>query len=212
MNLKSFYVSWVDLLMLIVLFWGIHRGQKRGMSEESLVLLQWVVILVAAGFGYAPLGQLLVQTGVFDSLWGNVLAYTSIALVIKLVFNGFRKSVGEKLLASEAFGRGEYYLGMIAGGVRYVLVMVAIFALLHARDYTRKERAESKKYQESNFGSVLFPTLVDVQDEVFTRSVTGQFTDKYLSVVLIKPTNKSNPTGRKVNARERALDEVLQKK
>ena len=212
MNLKSFYVSWVDLLVVIVLFWGIRRGQKKGMSEESLVLLQWVTILVVAGFGYAPLGQAMLKTGVIGLLWANVFAYISLALVVILIFSGFRRSVGEKLLASEAFGSTEYYLGMMAGGVRHLLVLIACFALLHAREYTRADRDSSKKYQLANYGSDLFPGLVDVQDEVFTRSLSGQFADKYLSVMLIKPTTQSNKSIHRVNARERALDEVLQKR
>ena len=212
MNLQASYVSWVDLLVLIVLFLGIRRGMKRGMSDEVLFLGQWVVILFVGALGYALLGELLAQTGFVGLLWANLIAYLALALVVRFAFSGLRKSVGEKLLQGEVFGRGEYYLGMMAGGVRYLCVVLVLFSLLHAREFTSQDRTAGKTFQEVNFGSVLFPTLVDVQDEVFTRSFTGQFAADYLSGVLIRPVTKNNTPGRtrRVHARERALQEVLE--
>ena len=215
MNLQALYVSWVDLLVAIVLLWGIRCGRKRGMSEEILSLGQWLVILVVAAFGYPLMGGMLAQTGLVGLLWANLICYLGLAVLVKLAFSGLRKSVGEKLLQSEVFGGGEYYLGMMAGGVRYVCIVLVCFSLLHAREFTRQDRASSVAWQKEHLGSELFPTMVDLQDEVFTRSWAGQVASDYLSVVLIRPASKNQASirdHRRVNARERAWQEILEKR
>ena len=48
--------------------------------------------------------------------------YITVAIVVKLAFAGMKKATGGKLLGSNVFGRAEYYLGMMAGAVRFLPV------------------------------------------------------------------------------------------
>ena len=53
-----------------------------------------------------------------------------LAALVYGVFALFKHSVGGKLLGSDVFGRGEYYLGMGSGMLRFGCVLLAVLALL----------------------------------------------------------------------------------
>ena len=61
MKAENFSVSWFDFVPVILLLVGVLRGRKRGMSEELLDTFKWLLIVVAAGFAYQPLGDMLAQ-------------------------------------------------------------------------------------------------------------------------------------------------------
>src|SRR5688572_12972622 len=159
MNLQSIYVSWVDLFAFIILLVGLRRGQTRGLSQEILFVLQWLAIVVGAAAAYQPVGQLLAAHSPFSPLFCNVSSYLAVAVLVKISFCWVRRGVGEKLVESDLFGRGEYYFGMAAGAVRYACVMLAVLALLNSRQFSKGERGAKDNYQEVNFGAVFFPSL-----------------------------------------------------
>lgn len=215
MNLQSFSVSWFDLLAVILLIIGLRRGQKRGMSEELMDVLQWVVIVVACGTFYEPLGRLLSSNTVFSLLTCYIFTYSMLALIIKLAFHGIRRSIGNKLVEKDTFGRGEYYLGMAAGAFRYGCILLLSMALLHARYFTDTEIQARADYQQDVFGSEFFPGLADVQKDVFARSCTGRLTGTYLSMFLIRstaPQNKGFDSRRAIQAREKGINEMLDRR
>jgi len=39
--------NWIDLAIVALIGVGVARGRKRGMSEELLAVIKWVVILFA---------------------------------------------------------------------------------------------------------------------------------------------------------------------
>jgi hypothetical protein len=145
-----------------------------------------------------------------------LFSYTSIALIIYIVFAFLRKRVGEKLVGSDTFGSGEYYLGMVAGSFRYFCIVLVGFAFLNARYYSPAEIKASARYQQDNFGSNFFPTVPDLQHEVFNESAFGRVTKTFLRVVMIKPTapNDKTPGGKPTvaHAREATINEILDKK
>src|SRR5881397_599553 len=118
--MDSLSLSWVDFAVVLVLGLGLWRGRKRGMSEELLDIIKWVLIVLVAGFLYEPGGQLLAQvTSVFSLRSCYVTVYMAIALFIVLLVSLMRKNIGSKLVGSDVFGAAEYYLGMGAGIFRY---------------------------------------------------------------------------------------------
>ena len=215
--MKSFSVSWVDLAVLIVLIVGVWRGRKRGMSEELLDIIKWIVIVVAAAFVYEPAGRWLAGFNVFSLLSCYLLVYLLVALVIFLTVALIRQRIGAKLVGSDVFGRGEYYLGMAAGCARYGCILLVAMAFLNARYYSPADRQSSAKYQEDNFGSRMFFTLPELQAAVFDDSFSGRLTHQYLRVVLIKPTAPSDEVlggsgGSIKHRREGTIDQILEKK
>jgi uncharacterized membrane protein required for colicin V production len=205
--------NWVDLLTAVVLFVGILRGRKRGLSEEFLDTIQWVVIVVLAGLYHSVVARHLSRSSLLAQGVYNVCAYLTIVVTIKLVVAFIKRRIGDKIIGSDVFGRGEYYLGMLAGMVRFACMYCVALSLLHAPYYTEQMLAENEKMQEKNFGDIRFPTLGGLQHTFFKESATGWAANKYLATVLIQPVSpevgslrNENSMGRK---RERTVDAVL---
>jgi uncharacterized membrane protein required for colicin V production len=188
MNLQHL-PNWFDFLVLIVALLGINKGRKHGMSVELMICLQWVTIVLAAGFLYRPIGDTLAQSSsMFGHLSCYIAVYLGIALAVKLAFVLLKKGTGGKLVSSSLFGGGEYYLGMMAGAVRYVCVLMMILALLNARFYSTQEINAATAFQNDVYGSNFFPELSSVQQQVFSNSLLGDLVKKHVSFLLITPT------------------------
>ena len=215
MKSEDFSFSWIDLVILAVLVMGVIRGRKRGMSEELLDVLKWILIVATAGFVYGPLGGFLSDSTMFSHLSSYIATYTAIVILYMLVFSFIRRHIGGKLIGSDVFGNAEYYLGMAAGAVRYACITLVAMAFLNARYFSPGEVSAEIKYQQDNFGSIYFPTFCGIQHEVFAQSLTGRLTKDYLGVVLIKPTSpeeKGLGNAGLVRNREQNVFEVLDKK
>ena len=216
--MKDFSLSWVDFAVAVLLFVGLWRGRKRGMSEELLDIIKWALIVVLAGIGYQPVAQLLLSfTSVFGLLSMYVATYMALALIIVIVFSIIRKQVGAKLIGSDTFGSAEYYLGMLAGLFRYACIIIVGMSFLHAPLYTPEQIKAKIKYQEYNFGTTFFLTVPDLQQQVFKGSMAGKFADEYLQIVLITPTAGGGGGSlagddNVARARERSVNSLLDKR
>lgn len=211
MNLGSFTLTWFDLMVLALIAWGIFRGRKRGMSEELLDVFQWLCIVVIGALVYSPIGKALSKFAGMSLLLANILAYTTIAIAIKMAFTAVKKSVGEKLVHSDAFGRFEYYLGMLAGTIRCLCVLIFVLSFLHAKYISDAERAATARMQAENFGSISFPTMGSLQQTIFYESHAGKFIRKNLRDQLIQPVAAGGaPRGESIaRRREQDVDAVL---
>jgi len=192
MSLVNAPIGLFDLLLVAVLAAGLWSGRQHGMSVEVLDLAKWVALLFGAAAFYEGLGRQLAQsTRIFGLLSCYLLAYLALALFIFLLFALFKRAVGGKLLGSDIFGRGEYYLGMVSGMVRHACVLLAALALLNARAFNSAEVHAIRQFQQEQFGNELFPTLHSIQMAVFQRSYAGPWIHGNLSFLLIKPTQPS---------------------
>ena len=189
MNLDSMPFNWFDLLIFIALLVGLQRGRKHGMSEELMMMLKWLALTLGCAFLYEPIGNLVCSTSpVFSTLNGYLIAYVAIALIIGAFFAMIKKSTGEKVVSCEVFGRSEFYLGMMAGMIRFCCMVIMGLALLNARNFKQSEIRADIKYQNDVYGSTFFPKLYDIQSQVFSRSLAGPWIKDNLSFLLIKPT------------------------
>jgi hypothetical protein len=189
MSLDKLPFNAFDVLLLVVICTGIARGRKLGMSGELLSLLKWLAILFGCAFAYQPVGDTFAHsTGIFSALTSYVLAYIVIALLILLIFALLKRGLEGRLLGSDAFGKAEYYLGMVSGIIRFSCILLALMAILNARYYSPTEVRAMEHFQNDVYGSNFFPTLQSLQAEVFERSLTGPWIKNNLSFLLIKPT------------------------
>jgi uncharacterized membrane protein required for colicin V production len=205
-------VNLFDGVLLVTLIAGLIRGRKRGMSEEVLDLLKWLLILTGVAFGYQPLGQLIARFTPLPPLFANVFAYLFIVAAGYALFGALRHAAGEKLFGSDTFGPLEYPLGMLAGAGRFFCVMLVILALINARLITDVQHDRQQKEALELYGSVYFPTLGSLQRTVFVYSLSGPYIAKYFSRCLIAPTpyegiiDREHGPGRR---REKELDAVI---
>jgi hypothetical protein len=167
---------------------GIFRGRKNGMSVEFMIMLQWLAILLGAAFAYKPLGLLLAQMTGISRLFAFIFSYITCVIGVRILFAIFNRMTGGKLISTETFGTGEYYLGMVGGAVRFLCVVLVLLALLHAKLITPQQLAAEEKFQDQNFGSIRFPTLATTQQAVFKKSLFGRALHTYANFLLIEET------------------------
>jgi uncharacterized membrane protein required for colicin V production len=203
MQLDKLPFNWFDFLILVVVLLGIVRGRKNGLSQELLPMLQWLVILFAAAFGYKPAGDFMAQNSVFSPLFCYVICFITIGIGVKILFSLVKRALGGKLVGSDVFGSTEYYLGMLAGMVRFTCVLLFLVALLNARLYSAAELKAMKKYQDEVYGSNFFPGLHTVQSDVLRNSFLGPNIRRHLGFLLIQPT----PPG-KVDIKRRQIEDI----
>jgi len=207
--------NFIDLAVIAIIAIGVTRGRKRGMSEELLDVIKWVLIVFVCSRLYEPLGGMLSTASVFSLLSCYVAVYAGVAMLILLLFSAIRRQVGAKLVDSDVFGTGEYYLGMVAGGFRYACVILATMALLNARYYSPHDLQAQTESQERNFGSSFFPTFGTFQQSVFQHSLVGSHVKMYLNTFLIAgtaPDSKGLEKHEGVRARERRVNDLLDRR
>jgi uncharacterized membrane protein required for colicin V production len=200
--INSLPVNWFDFLVVIVILLGARKGRMNGMSQEMMVCLQWMSIVAAGCFLYQPVGDFIYQECPVSHLFCYITGYIAIAMVVKVMFTLLKKGTGGKLASSDAFGRGEYYLGTVAGAVRFICILIAALALLNARAYTHKEVASAIAFQNDVYGSTFFPELYSVQGSIFKDSFLGKQVHDNVGFLLIKPTA---PEKREVQKRKDEL-------
>ncbi|HEV8542914.1 MAG TPA: CvpA family protein [Verrucomicrobiae bacterium] len=210
MNFGKLQLNWFDLLVLVMVTVGFLRGRKRGMSEELLDVLMWLCIVVAGALFYLPLGQLLTSGVGMPPFFGNVIAYAFIGITLRFLFAAIKRAVGEKLVQSDTFGRMEYYLGMVAGPLRYFCILIFLLSFLHAKYISDAERAATAKMQADNFGSISFPTFGSLQHAVFYESISGKFIRKNLRAQLMQPADATPRGGETIaKRRQRDVEEIM---
>lgn len=181
-------INFFDILLVALLIVGILRGRKRGLSEELMTLLLWVSMVIVCAVTYKPVGLWMESVSPMSRLFCFVASYITIAIIYSSLFIFVKKRLGGKLIGSDVFGKGEYYLGMPAGMFRFACISLFALALLNARQYTDQEIAAARTYTQDVYGSDFFPDLHEAQTLVFEDSLTGPPIKKYASFLLIEPT------------------------
>ncbi|HXE42535.1 MAG TPA: hypothetical protein VN516_05885, partial [Candidatus Baltobacteraceae bacterium] len=127
-----------------------------------------------------------------------VCGYIILAVIILLIFGILKKLFMERVEKSGMFGNGEFYIGILSGLLRVALILIAILALLNAPVYTQADIDEHAAYVKKNLGGGMysgdyFPTLQQVQEHVFEKSITGPFVKNDLGFFLINNTAAPPP-------------------
>ncbi len=184
--------NWFDVLVVIVLLFGIFRGRRNGMAKEFLPFLQWIVLVPVCGLVYPKLAGAL-SGFLADPLWNCLVAYLALAVAVLAVFAILKHQLAEKLVKSDFFKSGEYYLGMLAGMVRYGCALLFALALLNAPVYTVADILKQRAHDQQDFGGGAgsgfagnyFPHLSTVQSAVFKESFLGPRIKDDLGMFLI---------------------------
>ena len=201
---------WFDFLLLLTVFAGCLLGKKRGMSGELVDALQWVAIVVGSGLGYVYVRDLLLAYSDFGRLTCSALGYLTCALSIKLIFSSVRKAVAQKLVEGDYFGRAEFILGFLVGGVHFFCILFFLVSLLQAKLITEAERLAVEQSQQDSFESIRFPTLSQMQYDIRKHSFFGRkFFYVHLEPLLIEPSrNGGLPKDTLRKKREEMIEKI----
>jgi uncharacterized membrane protein required for colicin V production len=214
MNFKELTPGWFDVVALIVLIFGLVIGRKRGMSNELLDVLQWLMMVVLGAMFYEPLAQLMMKVIPISLFLAQLVAYLGIIIGIKVGITLLKRAVGEKLVGSDLFGRMEYHFGAMAGLLRFACMLVVALSVLYARAFSLEKVEADLKAQEKEYGSAFFPTYGQIQRDVFYRSLVGQAIREHMKDQLINPESYVAKVGRAGVAaeREKAVEDVMNPK
>ena len=180
------------------------------MSGELVDTMQWVAIVVGSGLGYVYARDLLLVYSDFGRLTCSALGYLICAMTIKLIFSSIRKPVDHKLVEGDYFGRAEFVLGVLAGGVHFFCILFFLVSLLQAKLITEEERLAVEQSQQDSFESIRFPTLSQMQYDIRKHSFFGR---KYFYVqlepLLIEPArNGGIPKDTLRKKREEMIEKI----
>jgi uncharacterized membrane protein required for colicin V production len=213
--LKNAPFSYIDAIVLAWLVIGIFRGRKMGMTQEIIPTARWLCIVIVGGMFYKPLSLVLFENtaGAFNLLWARITAYLLIAFASAIVFVLIKKALGDRLTGSDLFGRWEYYLGMLAGLIRFACMLLAILAVMHARIVTQKELDDINAQMKKNLDDIHPPRYVygSIEQAIFVQSFSGKVVTDNLSDILIEtvtPTETSKPESQKKKLQD-AIDNPL---
>jgi len=201
-----------DAVLAVFLIVGLIRGRKRGMSEELLDVLQWLLIIVIGAMFYKPLGGLLADMAGLAKVYSYMICYAVITVLIKVIFSSIKKAVGEKLMGSDIFGAAEYYLGMGAGMLRYFCMILLVMSFFNCYYISKEEIARQLKAQVKELGSSFFPSMGEIRQMVLEDSFSGPFIHQYLEGELMEPTPYVAPGGAPAtpaNKQTKAVDDVI---
>jgi uncharacterized membrane protein required for colicin V production len=183
-------VSWFDLVFVAVLVFGVFRGRRNGLSRELLPLLQWIALVIVCGTGYPTIAQILISRFAWSKAIADITGYVALGLVILIFFGILKRLFTERLVKNDTFKGAEYYLGMPAGMIRFVCMLLAALALVNAPVYTPQDILNQKATAKANFGGGMmsgsfFPSFNDVQDAIFKQSMAGSYIKANLGMLLI---------------------------
>jgi uncharacterized membrane protein required for colicin V production len=197
--------NWFDLAILAILAFGIFRGRKNGMTKEFLPTLQWLVLVVACGLGYALVGQVFINTLAWKPTASYITGYLCIAFVVYLIFSFLKRVLEPRLAGSNFFGSNEYYLAMLSGLIRFACILLVGLAFLNAPYYSQADIIQKQNYNKRWYGGGLYggdyvPDLQNVQENVFRSSFTGPHIKDWLGMLLIESTA---PDGKQQSAQQK---------
>jgi len=196
--MANIHFNWFDLALVAVLVLGAFRGRKRGMSQELIPLLKWITLVLVCGLLYRPVAVVIADATVFSMLTASFTAYLGLALIVAMIFALVKHQLGGKIIGSDAFGKSEYYLGILSGMFRFACILVFGLSLLGARFYTQDEIDSRNRFVQKNYDNDFFPALFQVQDSVFKESFAGPVIQQQLSFMLIEPVKaEAKPIKRK---------------
>ncbi len=181
-------VGWFDLIVAALLVTGALRGRKHGMSEQLLPLLRWISAVVVAALLYKPVGHFIENQTLLSKLASFITAYLGCLLLVFISFSIIKRLTGGKPISAEKFGKSEYYLGICAGVLTVVCILIVALSFLNARKFSSKEIQARQAYEKDVYGSSFFPSLDSMQAFVFQKSMSGATLKQRAGNLMIEPT------------------------
>jgi uncharacterized membrane protein required for colicin V production len=189
--MKNLGFNWFDIFTVVMIGLGVFVGRRRGMSSELLDLIQWGLAIAAGAWLGDSLARFYAPNLGLGVVPSYVCSYLTITGSILLFFFLIKRFNGEKLVSADCFGPAEYYLGMIAGAIRFLCIVLFVLALLHAKPVNEQDLAAKIHAQNDSLGAIYFPPFGSIQNSIFKDSATGRLVLDYAPILLVTSDPKA---------------------
>lgn len=166
------HLELLDIILLIILAYGLIRGAINGFLKQLAGLLGFIVGFILAKMLFQQLGMHLSPLfgGSHDTL-ANVISFFLIWLIVPLGFSLLASGLS-KMMDSANLGFVNRFFGAILGLIKWLLILTLILNLYALADSDDEVIAKEKKessflYQPIiNLGYQLFPYAKHAVDKV----------------------------------------------
>jgi len=187
MEKSKLILCWFDFLVVGFLIWGAIIGKRRGMSVEALDLLKWLIILLVSSWGYTELAPLVHKIGNFNNYWVHFGSYLGIIIVLKTLLEMLKQRVGKVVIRADAFGKGEFHLGGIAGALRHLCMVIIFCSLANSTPVSEAQLKKSESDQLELLGDIFFPAQGRIRFDILYKSYTGKLIRRRLPQQMMSP-------------------------
>lgn len=132
-------LTWVDYIALIALLRGFYVGYRGGIFPELLRLASYILTILITFSFYEPVAQLITLKSFFNATTAAAIAIASLLAAGFLV----TKLISMLLLKMLKVGEGGVFLrllGMILGGIRWMILLSFIFMVVDRSPMTQLKK------------------------------------------------------------------------
>ena len=149
-------MNYIDIILSLILFYGLFKGFTRGLIIEAASLLS-IIIGILGALTFTPIMENLLSYFFSDEkLPSSIILFTASLILIVLGINFFAKNL-TKFIKLVSLGGINKVLGGIFGVSKYVLLISILFVFVDQFSFMFE-------FFESNFleESVMFESLKNV--------------------------------------------------
>lgn len=163
MPIGDLYLSFIDILLVLPLFWAVYRGFMTGFIVEALAL----AVFLAGLYAYIRVTEI---PGVFSENVKQALEYLpvamfSVAAIIAFLFGNLAETYTHRSLRELQKGPIDRAFGAFFSVIRYLVLLSSIVIFMIKLDYkyqflgSRERNKAVLYYRVSQLAPAIFPSL-----------------------------------------------------
>ena len=139
--MKEFFVrlTWVDYVTVIVLLRGFYVGYRGGVFPEILRIASYLVTMLAALYFYEELARQITLKSFLNQTTATAVAFASLLVVTFLIMKLLRVVILKLLKVGEG-GVLLRLVGLVMGGLRWIVLLSFIFMLIDRSPLTQLKK------------------------------------------------------------------------
>lgn len=183
----SFSPNLFDAVLIGAVGYGIYTGKQEGASGIWMSSLQWLIIALPGGLMGGLFGAALRSLFGAGPFWSQILGYVMWILLVCGIFAFLYSKGKNEAIDGDKFGALEYPLGIFAGMLKGVFILLTVMSFLNGRVYSAQVIEASRAGQIEEFGTTLFPTVPMMHHLAFNSSFSGPHLKTAFGWAILQP-------------------------
>ncbi len=180
------WFHWFDLLIIVVIGVGVYRNRHSNALHQIFGFIHWLFILGVSAFLCEKPAQWIAELVGMRPDVAALILYPVIVSIVYFISGIKKRSLVQQSDKVEMFGRQEYRVAMVFGGIKSVVILMVVMAWIHGRYVTEADLHAYEVFCQENLGGIRLPIPATVQEDIFVDSFSGKAAQKYLSKILLK--------------------------